>query len=164
VGWEPGKKFAWNEPAALNEWTLESRGGKTILRLVQSGFFTGADWEKEWFDSTSYGWGFMLLSLQWALERHRGEPRDVAWPRVKTALSREAAYQKVISAGALFTEYLNSVLREGKEYSLSTTNGDRFTERVEFVCEQRGFCLSVREMKDALLWLTIEGSSENIEV
>jgi uncharacterized protein YndB with AHSA1/START domain len=47
VAWEPGKKFAWKENMALVEWTLEARGGKTILRLVQIGFVGNADWENE---------------------------------------------------------------------------------------------------------------------
>jgi hypothetical protein len=63
---------------ALIEWTLESRGRKTIVHLLQSGFLGNADWENEWFDSTGYGWGFILLSLQVALERHPGTARQVA--------------------------------------------------------------------------------------
>lgn len=34
---------------------------------------------------------------------------------------------------------------------------------MEFVVPHRGFCVSVRELKDALLWLTIEGTPEQIE-
>lgn len=30
--------------------------------------------------------------------------------------------------------------------------------------ELRGFCASVRELKDALLWLTVEGAPGSIEV
>jgi uncharacterized protein YndB with AHSA1/START domain len=103
VAWEPGEKFAWKEPMALIEWTLESRGGKTIVHLLESGFLGNAERENECFDSTSYGWGFMLLSLQVALERHPGTARQVAWPRLKVTLSREEAYQKLLTAGALFS-------------------------------------------------------------
>jgi activator of Hsp90 ATPase-like protein len=92
VAWEPSKKFSWKDPMGLVEWTLESRGGKTIVHLLQSGFLGNADWENEWFDSTSYGWAFILLSLQVALERHRGTPRQVAWPRLNVTLSREDAF------------------------------------------------------------------------
>jgi uncharacterized protein YndB with AHSA1/START domain len=164
VAWEPGKKFAWKEPMALIEWTLESRGGKTIVHLLQSAFLGNADWENEWFDSTGYGWGFMLLSLQVALERHPGTVRQVAWPRLKVTLSREDAYQKLLSAGALFSEDVQAALKPGEEYSLTTTTGDSFSGRVEFVREPRGFCLTVYDLNDALLWLTIEGSPGQIEV
>jgi len=74
VAWQPGQKIAWKDPMALVEWTLEARGGKTIVRLLQSGFLGSADGENEWFDSTSFAWSFMLRSLQVALERHRGTP------------------------------------------------------------------------------------------
>lgn len=101
------------------EWTLESRAGKTIVCLAQSAFLGNEDWENEWFDSTSYGWGFMLLSLQVALERHRGIPRQVAWPLLKVTLSREEAYRKLLSAGVLFAQDPQSALKPGAEYSLS---------------------------------------------
>jgi hypothetical protein len=103
VAWEPGEKFARKEPMALIEWTLESRGGKTIVHLLESGFLGNAAWENEWFDSTSYGWDFMLLSLQVALERHPGTACQVAWPRLKVTLSREEANCKLLTAGALFS-------------------------------------------------------------
>src|ERR1700752_4959834 len=53
VSWEHGKKIAWRDPMVLVEWTLEVRGGKTILRLVQSGSLGNEDWENEWFESTN---------------------------------------------------------------------------------------------------------------
>ncbi|HVS88283.1 MAG TPA: SRPBCC domain-containing protein [Candidatus Acidoferrum sp.] len=164
VAWEPGKKFAWKENVALVEWTLEARGGKTVVRLVQSGFLGESDWEKEWFESTSYGWGFMLASLRWALERHRGEERQVAWPRVKASIPREEAYRRLMSAGGLFVADARANLKAGEEYALRARTGESLSGRVEFVKESRGFCLTVREMKDALLWLTIEGEPGKIEV
>jgi uncharacterized protein YndB with AHSA1/START domain len=164
LAWEPGKKFAWKDPMGLVEWTLESRGGKTIVHLLQSGFLRNTDWENEWFDSTSYGWIFMLLSLQAALERHRGIARQVAWPRLLVPLTREDAYRKITSAGALFSQDRRSALKPGETYSLTTTTGDSFSGRVEFVQEPRGFCLTVRELNDALLWITIEGPPDKIEV
>jgi hypothetical protein len=60
------------------DWTIESRGGKTLLRVTQSNFMPGQDWEQEYFDSTNYGWGFMLLNLRHYLEHHAGKPRLVA--------------------------------------------------------------------------------------
>jgi hypothetical protein len=34
---------------------------------------------------------------------------------------------------------------------------------VEFAKPLRGFCLSVRKLNDALLWVTIEGAPEKID-
>jgi len=164
VKWEPGKALAWKDQFALVEWTLEQRGGKTLVRLLQSAFTGDVDWENEWFDSSSYGWGFMLLSLQFALERHRRMERRVAWPRLKVNTSREQAFRKLLSAGGIFATDARAALVPGKEYSLKATTGEAYSGRVQFVHAPRGFCVSVRERNDALLWLTIEGVAGKIEV
>lgn len=174
VAWEPNKRFAWKEETALIEFTLEARalrpsetgsgqGGKTILRLVQTGFMSGESWEDEWNESTSYGWEFMLLGLRWALERHRGVERQVAWPRVKSALSREETYRRLMRAGGLFVEDAGIRLRAGESYAMRSTIGETFSGRVELRRERRGICVSVLELNDALLWLTIEGGPGKIE-
>jgi hypothetical protein len=106
----------------------------------------------------------MLASLRWALERHAGEERKVAWPRVKVDVSREEAYLKLLAAGNLFVESPETILRDGQEYLLKTFAGENFSERAEFIRPLRGFCVSVRELNDALLWFTIEGSPGKIEV
>jgi hypothetical protein len=157
-------KFAWKENIALVEWTLEARGGKTLLRLVQSGFLGNEDWENEWFESTDYGWGFMLVSLQWALEHHRGKNRQVAWPRHKVNLSRSEAYARLLRAGSVFEKEASAFLRAGGNYFAKTMTADSYSGRVEFVKELRGFCISVKELNDALFWVTIEGAPGKIEV
>src|SRR5208282_3689819 len=71
---------------------------------------------------------------------------------------------KLLGAGALFSQDVRSALKLGEPYSLTTTTGDSFSGRVEFVREPRGFCLTVHELNDGLLWITIEGPSDKIEV
>jgi len=164
TGWEPQKLFRWVEQpggaggagGATIEWELEQRGGTTIVRLVQSGFLAGGDWADEYFASTDYGWGFMLLNLRHYLERHAGTPRQVAWPRQKTELSREEAYRRLAAPGGLFREGAGGI-KDGDDYMLESAAGEGFEGRVEFVRAPRGFCLSVRHLNDALFWLTIEG-------
>jgi hypothetical protein len=159
-----GRNRLLGRPVSAFQWTLEPRGGKTILRLVQTGFLGNEDWENEWFESTDYGWGFMLASLKWSLERHPGEERKVAWPRLKVNVTREEAYVRLLWAGNCFLEDPTTALRKGQEYSLKSFSGDRFSGRMEFVRPLRGFCLTVRELNDALLWFTIEGSPGKMEV
>jgi len=93
-----------------------------------------------------------------------GKERQVAWPRLKVGVTREEAYGLLTMKRGICSEDLNSLLQPGKHYSATTASGERFTGTVEFVCAGRGFCLTVREMMDALLWLTIEGVPGNIEV
>jgi len=158
VTWDPGKKIAWQERTALVEFTLEARSGKTIVRLVQSGFFTGADWENEWFDSTNYGWDFMLLSLRVWLELHRDEDRRVAWPRLPVNVSHEEAYRRLLGKDGLFREDAAAILLPGKKFALTSFAGDTISGQVELVKEPRGVCLRVSEWNNALFWVTIEGA------
>jgi uncharacterized protein YndB with AHSA1/START domain len=117
VNWEPGKALAWKDQLALVEFTLEQRGGKTLVRVVQSGFAGSADWNDEFFDSANYGWGFMLLSLQVALERHRGVARQVAWACLKVSVSREEASRRLVSKHGLFERDVEAVLQPIKPFS-----------------------------------------------
>lgn len=159
--WEPNHRLrsvesSTGKPVTV-EWTIEARGGKTILRLVQSAFESGADWEKEFFDSTNYGWEFMLFNLRHYLECHSGRPRLVAWPRRKVEMTRASVYEKLAGPGGLFVEgALN--LSAGQPYSLRTATNESWSGRVEFIVPGRGFCVTVKSLNDALAWLTIEGA------
>jgi uncharacterized protein YndB with AHSA1/START domain len=171
AGWEPQKLLQVIEQAGgvagpqgvTIEWKLEQCGGTTVVRLVQSGFFVGGDWADEYFASAEYGWGFMLVNLRHYLERHAGTPRRVAWPRLKASVSREEAYRRLAAPGGLFREGTGG-LAAGAEYMLETATGGNFEGRVEFVRPPRGFCIGVRELNDALFWLTIEGSGPEHEI
>ena len=173
---EPNRHFQWKEAAApapgekdsggrvmVIDWVLEGRGGKTILRLVNSGF-TGADCEEEYYGSLEYGWTFMLTNLRHYIERHMGVPRQVAWPRKKIEMPRDAVFQKLMGKDGLFVEAASEHLREGEKYSLRAATGTTFTGKVEFLRPTRGFCVTVESLNDALFWLTIEGAPGRHEV
>jgi uncharacterized protein YndB with AHSA1/START domain len=169
--WEPGLRLRTVEgppdapepKGTIIEWTIEKRGGKTLLRLVQSSFAGGTDWDDEYYGSTEYGWGFMLVNLRHYLERHAGTPRQVAWPRRTVQMTREEAFQRLVAPGGLFREGARG-LSAGSEYMLEAATGENYEGTVEFVRPPRGFCVSVRQLNDALLWLTIEGAPGQHEV
>ncbi len=140
------------------DWTVESHGGKTLLRVTQSNFMSGEDWEQEYFDSTNYGWGFMLLNLRHYLEYHAGKPRLVAWPKQNIDMPRQAIYNKLTGRNGIFSEDAAHILRQGEHYSMHAANGELWTGRAEFVVLSRGFCVSVDSLNNALAWLSIEGA------
>jgi hypothetical protein len=90
-------------------------------------------------------------------------PRQVAWLRRKVAISREQAYEQLVVPGGLFREGARG-LAPGREYMLETSTGENYEGSVEFVRPPRGFCISIRQLNDALLWLTIEGVPGQHEV
>jgi len=71
TGWEPPRRLVIEEPQwadlaqhpdadvtpLVTEFLIEARsGGTCLLRVVTSGFGTGADWEREFFDDMQKNW------------------------------------------------------------------------------------------------------------
>jgi uncharacterized protein YndB with AHSA1/START domain len=86
--WEPNHKLrlalmpfkvgtAAEDPQTpiINEYTLERRDGKTVLRLVHSGIPDSPDWDG-FYDGTNSGWHSFFRLLRHYLEHHRGKPRS----------------------------------------------------------------------------------------
>jgi hypothetical protein len=146
------------------EWTIEARGGKTLLRLVQSSFAADADWDQKYYDSTNYGWNFMLLNMRHYLEKHAGQPRLVAWPRVKVEMPREEVFKKLAGPRGIFDQGATGNLLAGERYSLRTATDESWSGRTGFVVPPRGLCVTVESLNDALAWLTIEGGGPTHDV
>jgi len=102
VGWGDGGEWtmrvaAWDPPRRLRlvsgapgedgaaqeqvlEWLVAGRDGAAVVRLVQSGFGPGAEWDEQ-IEGLTAGWGYFLYNLKHYLERHFGTPRDMVWAR-----------------------------------------------------------------------------------
>ena len=85
--WEPNRKLRKrlaplemgalkSDPAVpmIDEYTIERRDGKTVLRLVCSGIPDAKEWDG-FYSGTNSGWKSFLRTLQHYLEHHRGKPR-----------------------------------------------------------------------------------------
>jgi uncharacterized protein YndB with AHSA1/START domain len=83
-GKEPGKVTAWEPPHRFAyrgesdglafEWLVEARsGGTCVVRLVNSGFGEGDDWDAM-YDGMSKGWSLFLDALRLHLEGFAGQP------------------------------------------------------------------------------------------
>jgi uncharacterized protein YndB with AHSA1/START domain len=166
--WEPNKRYVLEQAAPSGnpvtvEYSVEARGGKTLVRVTQSGFSSGSEWDEEYFGSTNYGWGFMLFNLREYLEKHAGQARLVAWPRVQVEMARELIYEKLAGTNGIFAEGSLGKWREGATYSLRTSLGEVWAGRVAFLMPPRGFCVTVESLNDALAWFTIEGAGGTFE-
>jgi uncharacterized protein YndB with AHSA1/START domain len=78
---EAGKEFAvrWEPPpgysAGVLDVTISREGGETVVRLVNSGFREGAEWNDE-YEGVDSGWQMALSMLKLYLEKYYGEPRS----------------------------------------------------------------------------------------
>jgi uncharacterized protein YndB with AHSA1/START domain len=101
LSWDPPRhlRTAWSfhaadQPGQVTDYTLEGEGGRTIVRVVTSGFPLDASWDG-WVEGTRRGWAFELRSLKHYLERHSGERRYVAYVRRRVPLSVEEAWKRL---------------------------------------------------------------------
>ena len=140
------------------DYHLEGRGGRTVLRLVHSGFGRDASWDRE-FDGISLGWSFELRSLRHYLERHRGQDRHVVYLLRNTGREPAEAWRMALEElGAEIPEGL----AEGDAYTLDVGCGERFSGRVLDSRPPRQFAASVETFGDALFRIEIYGDSLNL--
>lgn len=175
--WEPARRLVLVEQTMLGdhvspaekatvagrvmEFTLESREGKTILRLVHSGFSTDADWENELHDGVARGWTFELRALKHYLEAHLGERRSVAWVHHPFTGSLEETWKVLFSPHALLAAGSIDGLGEGSRYRIGAVTGDVFEGRVLVHIPGVQFSATVANMNDGILRVELEHVGKN---
>jgi uncharacterized protein YndB with AHSA1/START domain len=138
------------EPTAT-DFYLESRGGKTVLRLVHSGFSADAEWDAL-YDGTRRGWNFQLWSLRHYLENHRGTPRQTAYVRIfLNKLSQQEAWQRLFGPEILAQEGRLENLQHGDRYSLRTAAGDYFEGIVQDLNPPTEFSATVKNFNNSIV-------------
>jgi uncharacterized protein YndB with AHSA1/START domain len=104
--WDPPRRLVvdGSDGRSVFEWLVEAQaGGTCIVRLVQSGFGTGAEFDAE-YDATEAGWPFFLDVLRQYVEDFAGQPcasvllngmppaaGDAGWNALLDALGLDAA-------------------------------------------------------------------------
>jgi uncharacterized protein YndB with AHSA1/START domain len=72
IGSAPGVEEKMEPCRLMQDYHLEGQGGKTVLRMVHSGFGTSANWIQE-YEGTRDGWASCFLRLKMLLERHNAD-------------------------------------------------------------------------------------------
>ncbi len=169
VAFEPERRFKLEHrpmpgssplPSPITEeYTIETDGGRTVLRLVTSGIPDTEEWD--WFyEGTKRGWTIFFLGLRHYLERHAGAPRDQVMSMVGLPGSCEEAWPILMSRDGL-----------GLADTVASANaGDRYAGQTGFGQELRGDLLmldppyrllaTVDGLNDALLGATLEQMGE----
>jgi uncharacterized protein YndB with AHSA1/START domain len=162
--WEPGKHLRTTWPfhgpehagsPLATDYYLEGKGGVTVLRLVHSGFGSGANWDGE-YDGTRRGWQFEMRSLRHYLEKHRGEDRAVALAAHQIPLEPAEAWARLASRAGLVAEGSLHELREGDRYAVRTASGDALRGVVCVSSPPTDFSGTVENLGNALWRVGIE--------
>jgi uncharacterized protein YndB with AHSA1/START domain len=117
-------------PFAL-EIRIERSGGSTTIRLVNSGFHAGAEFEEE-YEGVRSGWDASLALLRHYLERHQGRARRASLIVRPAAVSADELYRTFTDAGELsgwLTRH-GALGETGAPAELELIDGGRLTGRV----------------------------------
>jgi uncharacterized protein YndB with AHSA1/START domain len=140
--WDPPRhlRTAWSfheegQPIQVTDYYIETKGGRTVVRAVTSGFPLDASWDG-WVEGTERGWAFELRSLKHYLERHAGEPRHVVYLRRRIPISIHEAWTR---------------LEGERELALWLTRGQAFDDR-----PGSQYAAVVNDPNDALFRLSVE--------
>ena len=110
--WEPNRKLrkklapfdmgaAKHDPAVpmFDEYTIERRDGKTVLRLICSGIPDAKEWDG-FYNGTNSGWASFLRTLRHYLEHNPGKPRTTITIMGKASGTREETWPRLMDAVA----------------------------------------------------------------
>lgn len=136
------------------DYYLDGRGGSTVLRLVQSGFSTDAEWD-EYYDAVNRDWPVFLLILRHYLERHRGRPCVQVALRVPFSVPPQEAWARLFGAAGLTVDAPLDGLREGEPFTARTADGEVLRGRIVAVDAPRNFAATLESFDNSLLWISL---------
>jgi uncharacterized protein YndB with AHSA1/START domain len=173
--WEPGRRLIirnlpwdsagdcggqYDEKAAtetpmIQEFILESRGGKTVLRLVDSGIPDSPEWEGM-YDGKTRGWLMFFQALRHYLVKHPGKTRNIIVEMRPVQGSLTDAWEKFTGPQGLAASGSFAGTSEGSRYSVTASTGDHFEGEVLINMPPKTLSITIENMDDALLSGTFE--------
>lgn len=102
VAWEPPHRVLFtgadSDEGLAFEWLVEARdGGSCVVRLVNSGFGSGAEWDGQ-YDGMEQGWRLFLKNLQLHLAHFPGQAGRAMLPMAMWAGDQASAWTAVTDA------------------------------------------------------------------
>jgi hypothetical protein len=102
AAWEPPHRVVFDGGDGVDglafEWLVEARdGGTCVVRLVNTGFGSGDDWDAQ-YDGMAEGWPLFLLNLRLHREHFAGRQATAALPTATWAGPRDAAWKALVEA------------------------------------------------------------------
>jgi uncharacterized protein YndB with AHSA1/START domain len=154
---EPGKSYAirWEDPPpgrepGVLEITLSQAGGVTKLRLVESGFREGAEWNEE-YEGVSSGWTMALALLKHYVENYFGQPR-ASWLLLRPAAYTAEQVVPLLRTEAGLVRWLTrsgSLGATGEPFRLALQSGQTLSGRV-LALSRSETCMSWDEVRGSL--------------
>ncbi len=164
VAWEPPHRVVFDggetggEGLAF-EWLVEARdGGSCLVRLVNTGFGSGEEWDAL-FDGMSEGWLLFLLNLQLHLAHFGGRTATSMLPGVTWPGSRREVWDAVTTAlGVPNDPEVGSHLR------VTAPEAPALAGRVMSACAPSRFAMLLDEPAPGTAIIAVEGDGDQMSV
>ena len=179
-GWEPNKRLllrqlpspvtaecggadaAQLQAPIIEEYTLETRGGRTVLRLVHSGIPDSPEW-KDYYDGTDLGWKLFFFGLRYYLENHRGKPRkNIIIMHPLVGLTRKEAWQRLIGSDGLAATGSLESAKEGSLVSLTSAFGQKLEGQILMFVPLKTLVMGIDSLDKSLLSVALETMGEMV--
>ncbi len=161
--WEPNRRVQWINEGMMGPGTtlamdfhLEAAGGKTRIRLVQSGFGEFEGWD-DFFEGTETGWVYFLYNLRLYLETHLGRTRRMISERFPVKASRDVAWKHIASAVTGMAPPDVNRLAAGDRVRVALDGGPTANGVVEVAVAGKALAIRLPDLTDSLLFIELEG-------
>jgi uncharacterized protein YndB with AHSA1/START domain len=155
---ERGKSYVirWDDAPegrepGLFEVTLSQQGGETTLRLLESGFREGAEWDEE-YEGVSSGWTMALALLKHYAENYFAQPR-ASWlllrPAAYTA-EQVVALERTEAGLARWLTRSGAIPAASERFHLALQSGEALSGQV----------LALSKCETCLSWNEVHGTLE----
>lgn len=99
AAWDPPRRVLFDggdaDEGLAFEWLVEARdGGSCVVRLINSGFGSGGEWDAQ-YDAMHDGWKLFLANLRLHLEHFVGQSATARLPMAMVEMSVDKAWQKL---------------------------------------------------------------------
>jgi hypothetical protein len=136
AAWEPPHRVVFDGGEGAGglafEWLVEARGGGScVVRLVNTGFGDGGEWDSQ-YDAMHEGWQLFLVNLRLHLEHFRGQEAASALPMGMWPTDATTAWQILTAALGI-----PSTLTVGDRLSLDGGDGAHLAGTVVDLAEHR---------------------------
>ena len=165
--WEPNRRVRWIHEGMMGpgtalamEFELEpSAGGKTRVRLVQSGFGEFEGWDG-FFEGTDTGWKYFLYNLGFYVEKHAGRRRQMISERIEVHAPRAAVWKHIAAQLIGVSDDRASAIQAGDPVRVALPASSSTPGIVVLAVHERGLALRLPDLDDSLLFIELEGSSK----
>ena len=160
--WEPPHRIVFDGGEGVGglafEWLVEARsGGTCVVRLVNSGFGEGGEWDDQYDDMVG-GWQLFMLNLKLHLQHFPGQTATASFPSAQWAGPRAEAWARL--ADALRIPAAPAV---GDRMAVGAPDAPALAGTVADVAS-RGLALVVDEPAPGTAFLAVEGGGDPVNV